>query len=221
MQVSQQFIAIQKVSLEGYQRLRETLMQQAYLFESVITEAPPKESPSKESTRERTKTTAQSTVEQVKTCFVLMRSPALNVLLVAIPLSELTENASSATQPNLQTPNLQTNNNSTQPYQLISSLSDSKPNLMQAILSQALLPIVTSQNEQLAYHIQLSFDDQTINSFIQEHSLHEQPQPVSSPIDQPLPNRNKPQNKTATNHPAAPDKVAKLDDHPISEHHTD
>ncbi len=80
MQISQQFTATQKVSLESYQRLRETLIQQACLFESVITEAqflPLFSQPSAD----------QPVSELVAQRFVLMRSPDFSVLLIATPLA--------------------------------------------------------------------------------------------------------------------------------------
>ncbi|MEL6552540.1 MAG: ATP-binding protein [Cyanobacteria bacterium J06621_11] len=182
-------------------------MQQAYLFESVTTERH-LIGTSEENRLETTSVQSHPQVsseqiptpvaqlkddqirneqlktEQLRTYFVLMRSPTLNVLLVATPLSEFSESERSETQTRstqskehiaLQThPSASTHaitQETIQPSTRFSTQpSNSKPNLMQAILSQALLPVANAQNELPAYQIQLSFDDQTIDKFIQQHS---------------------------------------------------
>lgn len=68
MQISEHLIAYQTVSLAAYQRLRETLIQQKHVFESVTTEA------------------TVSHLAQTEG-FVLMCSPTLNVLLTAVPIA--------------------------------------------------------------------------------------------------------------------------------------
>ena len=80
MSTSQRFIATQKVSLAGYQRLRDTLLQQEHLFESVETAAQLRAEKSSEHTGEHVgEHTGAGDL-------VLMRSPKLTVLLIARPL---------------------------------------------------------------------------------------------------------------------------------------
>ncbi len=73
-QTSEHLIAYQTVSLLAYQRLRETLVQQRQMFESVVTES--------QIGRPQTKRAQTEALES----FVLMCSPTLNVLLTAMPV---------------------------------------------------------------------------------------------------------------------------------------
>lgn len=73
MQASQDFTANQTVSFQAYQCLRDALLQQSYLFESIVTEA------------QFALPFAQD--ETLAQRFVLMRSPALDVLFVATPIT--------------------------------------------------------------------------------------------------------------------------------------
>ena len=84
MQTPQLFIADQVVSAKAYQRLAETLLQQQAIFESVVTEQPTPSSPAEE------KVAYNPAIYDLSIRFVLMRSPALNVLLLAYPLAHST-----------------------------------------------------------------------------------------------------------------------------------
>ncbi len=74
MQNSEHLIAYQTVSLAAYQRLRETLIQQSHVFESVMTE-----------TQQKAQELTQKLNGSEREGFVLMCSPTLNVLLTAVP----------------------------------------------------------------------------------------------------------------------------------------
>lgn len=198
MQTSQPFIAIQKVSLEGYQRLRKALMRQTHLFESVETEnalaSTDKANTGSTSTsahlsngNSNSDSNSASVEPQANNApqsnlkgslksssnisYVLMRSPNLSVLLIATPLAAHPEGLS-ANQTSVeldreaaayQVPLLQTETTTTS--------SKQKTDLMQAILSQALLPAAASQHERPAYQIQLSFDDHAIDEFVRQQKM--------------------------------------------------
>ncbi|MGD1864701.1 MAG: ATP-binding protein [Phormidesmis sp.] len=98
MQTSQSFIATQHVSFDAYRRMRDALVQQSGLFESVMTEAqfeaqfsePASVAPISEGLKvdERSSSGSSGSAEgRASICFVLMRSPILNVLLTATPLT--------------------------------------------------------------------------------------------------------------------------------------
>lgn len=70
----------QIVSLSGYQRLSDSLIQQAHLFESVITDT--------QWARTQHSASSRSLVARSGIQFVAMRSPELSVLLLALPDSE-------------------------------------------------------------------------------------------------------------------------------------
>ncbi len=78
MPISERLIASQTVSLSAYQRLRETLMQQAHLFDSVTTEF-----------QIDGRLAAAESWDGFKVdSFVLMQSATLNVLLMAAPVNQ-------------------------------------------------------------------------------------------------------------------------------------
>ncbi|WP_121970227.1 GAF domain-containing hybrid sensor histidine kinase/response regulator [Leptolyngbya sp. BC1307] len=77
---SERLTTSQTFSLQAYQRLREGLMQQAHLFTSVTTESQPSGWSQKVASGDAEHSGISS--------FVLMRSPALNVLLTAAPVGQ-------------------------------------------------------------------------------------------------------------------------------------
>ncbi len=107
MQTAEHLIAYQTVSLAAYQRLRETLIQQEHVFESVITEAtasqpsnsrplnsqpvsrPIKGQPANSHSINGHSVNAQEPHGVGVEGFVLMCSSTLNVLLTAVPLTVL------------------------------------------------------------------------------------------------------------------------------------
>lgn len=79
MQTSEHLIAYQTVRLSAYERLRETLVQQQHVFESVVTEAYLQASGQASGSAKTDDLGVES--------FILMCSPTLNVLLTAVPVS--------------------------------------------------------------------------------------------------------------------------------------
>lgn len=77
MPISQQLMPNQIVSLSSYQRLSDSLIQQAHLFESVITDT--------QWVRAQRSASSRHLVVRSGIQFVAMRSQALSVLLLALP----------------------------------------------------------------------------------------------------------------------------------------
>jgi two-component system, sensor histidine kinase and response regulator len=100
MQTSEHLIAYQTVSLAAYQRLRETLIQQEHVFDSVITEAAMSPFPDVHHVQAHLQDGVTDPAQKVNSLgiegFVLMRSASLNVLLTAMPIANSTNLANSA-----------------------------------------------------------------------------------------------------------------------------
>ncbi len=168
MQTSRQFTATQQVSLESYQRLSETLIQQAYLFESVMTEDQflPHLSQRPDSRRPEKPLSEKARSEQplptaaVAQRFVCMQSADLSVLLVATPLTGQPFSESYGPVSASQLNDLR----SSERHLLTSQKSD----LTQAAIAQAVASTVIPP----AYQIQLSFNRQTISDFVRQLVPH-------------------------------------------------
>ncbi|MGC1219565.1 MAG: ATP-binding protein [Phormidesmis sp.] len=174
MQTSHRFTATQQVSLTSYQRLRETLVQQAYLFESVVTEAqflPLFAQPLETSFSEKSIQTA-IVVQSVTQQFILMRSPDFNVLLVATPLADSLSSADAV--PPASPDQLKhsarhlAQHQFASSYELLSPTQQTlrKSDLIRAAVAKAVDSTVASAASLPAYQIQLSFDRQTIHDFV-------------------------------------------------------
>ncbi|MGB3573884.1 MAG: hypothetical protein WBA01_17740, partial [Phormidesmis sp.] len=171
MQTSHRFTATQQVSLTSYQRLRETLVQQAYLFESVVTEAqflPLFAQPLETSFSEKSIQTA-IVVQSVTQQFILMRSPDFNVLLVATPLADSLSSADAVppASPDQLKHSAQhlAQHQFASSYELLSPTQQTlrKSDLIRAAVAKAVDSTVASAASLPAYQIQLSFDRQTIH----------------------------------------------------------
>jgi len=192
MQTSQPFTAAQCVSLNAYQRLREALLQQSALFESVMTETQfeaqfsgvisTAEDDSEGTGEVKTEAKAELTDRQQAIRFVVMRSPTLSVLFTATPLTSSAHDDTPEMPP--VSADISAHKNSTL-YALSSALgqrdfllhlqvddidsidshsASPKPDLSNALNS--IRDSVAPSSQPYDYEVQLSFDESAIAAFI-------------------------------------------------------
>ncbi|MEL6604112.1 MAG: ATP-binding protein [Cyanobacteria bacterium J06614_10] len=137
----------QDVSFRGYQRLKDSLMQQGGLFESVLTEDQWFASQSSSGFASLAQDGAQQLLH-----FVLMRSPSLSVLLMAVPLNDSPSDS----------PIQSSQRSGQRTAGRLSSGSFSHANSAHSVAAQSFI----SGEAAPIYRVSLTLDDATISDFI-------------------------------------------------------